>query len=88
MRALIWGTLALMTFSSEVHALTKNHLVTRLKYESEKKYYEVILLNQDGVFKSDDKFFKCLEKSLQEKKPAKISYEAMGLKITDCSNEP
>ena len=51
---------------------------------SEKKYYETSLRLMAGVYKADEKFVNCLQKSLENKKTAKITYEAMGLKITNC----
>ena len=66
--------------------LVKDFEVTGLKYNDQKKYYEVSFVLMAGVYKADEKFFKCLQKSLETKKTAKVTYEPMGLKITGCEN--
>ena len=79
--------LLLIALPAEAITITSKHVVKGLIYDSEKKQYDVFLLNQDGIFVADDKFFKCMEKSLQNKKFAQISYDSKDLKITACLNE-
>lgn len=79
--------LFLIALPAEAITITSKHVVKGLIYDSEKKQYDVFLLNQDGIFVATDKFFKCMEKSIQNKKPAQISYDSKNLKITACLNE-
>ncbi|MBC7714768.1 MAG: hypothetical protein H7177_15585 [Rhizobacter sp.] len=78
--------LFLVVFSSSAFSktLTHDYQVTGLTFNAEKKYYEVTFVIEAGIYKADEKFFKCLQKSLEKKKLAKVTYEPMGLKITDC----
>lgn len=77
---------AAIVFSSNCFAmtLTKDLVTTGLRYNSEKKYYETSFVLMAGVYKADEQFFKCLQTSLEKKKPAKVTFEPMGLKITAC----
>lgn len=72
-------------YSLSAWGITKDYEVNRLQYNREKKNYDVYFVNQDGVFISDDVHYKCLEKSLKEKKKVKISYEMKNLKVTECA---
>lgn len=76
----------IVMFSTAVHAkpITMDFVATKLSYNSEKKYYEITFQMMAGIYKADEKFLKCLQKSLQNKKEVKVSYEPMGLIITDC----
>ncbi len=82
------AALLLVSFSLYAKTDTENYIVKSLRYDTDKKRYDVILSNQDGIFTSEDKYYKCLEKSLMDKKSAKITYNLSNLKITDCSNLP
>ncbi len=75
-----------LLFSHYVYAkpITMDFVTTKLSYNAEKKYYETTFQMMAGIYKADEKFFKCLQKSLQTKKEIKVSYEPMGLMITDC----
>lgn len=75
-------------FSLSAMAITRDFKVTRLQYDTDKKIYDIVFLNQDGIFISGDDHYKCLEKSLKEKKAVKISYDMKNLKVTACSDLP
>ena len=60
--------------------------VRRLNFNSEKNYYEVSFNEMAAVYKSDKKFLKCLQDSLDSKKTAKIIYLGRELSITNCEN--
>lgn len=74
----------LFAAKAEAMTLTKDFVTTRLKYNDAKKVYDVDFLNQAGIYKADDKDFSCLQGSLKSKKPVKVTFDPMGLKITDC----
>lgn len=78
--------ISVIVFSSNSFAmtLTKDFVTTSLRYNTGKKYYETSFVLMAGVYKADEKFFKCLQTSLEKKKPAKVTFEPMGLKITAC----
>lgn len=78
--------LALFSLSAmaSTNTLTENFVVTKISLNHEKKYYEVSFVLMAGVYKADKEFVNCLQKSLESKKPAKVTYEAMGLKLTKC----
>lgn len=79
-------TLFCFLFAANVEAmtLTKDFVATRLKYNEAKKVYDVDFLNQAGIYKAEDKDFPCLQGSLKSKKPVKVTFDPMGLKITGC----
>ncbi len=66
--------------------LTKEFLTTSLKFNEEKKYYETTFVLMAGIYKANEKDFKCLQKSLETKLSARVTYEPMGLKVTKCEN--
>jgi hypothetical protein len=66
--------------------LTGKFITLQLKYNQEQKYYETSFSQKAGVYKADDKFFKCLQNSLESKKIVNVTYQAMGLKIIGCDN--
>ena len=70
--------------SAKNPVLKEELVVTKIKHNDEKKYYEISLTLMAGVYKADEKLVGCLQKSLEKRMPAKISYEAMGLKILSC----
>lgn len=87
MRTLLASLLIAASTSAMGMTLTKDFVVTRLKYNEAKKVYEVDFLNQAGVYKGDDKNFSCLQSSLKSNKPAHVTFDPMGLKITECTNK-
>ncbi len=86
MKKLIIGLMLCFSFSAfaKKPLITDNFVVTKIILNEEKKYYETSLELMAGIYKADESFVKCLQKSLEKKKAAKITYEAMGLKITSC----
>lgn len=61
-------------------------VTTKLSYNTQKKYYETTFQMMAGIYKAEEKFFKCLQKSLHSKKEIKVSFEPMTLMITDCKD--
>lgn len=87
MKKIILLSLFLLSLSVNAaleNTITDNFIVTKVFLNKAKKHYEVSLTLMAGIYKADEKFVSCLQKSLESKKEAKITYEAMGLKITDC----
>lgn len=86
MKKIMLSMLVLYSFSvfAKKPLITDHFVVTKMSYNEEKKYYETSFELMAGIYKADEKFVKCLQKSLEIKKPAKVSYEAMGLKIMSC----
>lgn len=84
MKSLLFSFIFLFSDLVFAKPITMDFVTTKLSYKAEKKYYETTFQMMAGVYKAEDKFFKCLQKSLQTKKEVKVSYEPMGLMITDC----
>lgn len=84
MKFLIATLLMALSFNSFAMTLTKDFVVTRLKYNDEKKVYDVDFINQAGIYIGNDTVFPCLQKSLKSNKAVKVTFEPMGLKITAC----
>lgn len=79
------SALFLTALSFQVYAgLKKEFKVTKLIFDEQKKTYLVHFENQAGVYKADEKFFKCLSESLESKKAFKIEFRPMGLTIMAC----
>lgn len=74
----------LFSFTAFSGVIKKSFTVTKLRYNSDKKYYDVDFLNQAGIYKADEKWFKCLQQSLEKKLAAKVEFNPMGLKISNC----
>lgn len=74
----------LVAAHAQAMTLTKDFVTTRLKFNDAKKVYDVDFLNEAGIYKAEDKFFSCLQSSLKSKKPVKVTYDPIGLKLTDC----
>ena len=65
--------------------LTKKLQVTRISYNKDLKNYDVMFELRSGIYHSSEVHLKCLQKSIDNKSPVSIEYEAMGLKIVKCS---
>ena len=76
--------LGLSLNATAASTLTKNLVATKVKYNEAKKYYEVSFTLMAGIYKADEKFLKCFEGSIESKKPVAVTYEPMGLKVTNC----
>jgi len=83
---LILITLAL-TVSSNSWAmnLTKKLQVTRIKFNEEKKNYDVSFQIRSGIYHADESHLKCLQASIEKKIEVNVEFEAMGLKIVKCT---
>lgn len=84
MKTTIVLSLIFLSLNSFGMTLTKDFVVTRLKYDEVKKIYDVDFINQAGIYKGGDDVFPCLQKSLKSNKAAKVTFDPMGLKITEC----
>ena len=65
--------------------ITMDFTVTKITYNEERKYYETKFIMMAGIYKAEEKYLKCLQSSLRNKKEVEVSYEPMGLIISDCS---
>lgn len=66
--------------------LTKKLQVTRIKFNEEKKNYDVSFQVRSGVYHSDKSHIKCLQSSIEKKVEVNVEFEAMGLKIVKCTS--
>ena len=82
---LLFSTLFSLTGLAADNTITEDFVVTKIRLNNEKKLYEISFTLAAGIYKSDKEFVECLQKSLATKKPAKVTYQAMGLKITKCN---
>ncbi len=65
--------------------LTFDLTVRKINFNNEKKLYDISFNEMAAVYLADAKFLKCLQKSLDTKKAAKITYLGRELKLTECS---
>jgi predicted transglutaminase-like protease len=79
--------LALMT-STNIWAmnLTKKLQVTKIKFNEEKKNYDVSFQIRSGIYHADESHLKCLQSSIEKKVEVNVEFEAMGLKIVKCTS--
>ena len=65
--------------------LTHKLQVTLIKYDYEKKNYDISFALKAGVYHADKALLKCLQKSIEDKINVNVEYEAIGLKIIKCT---
>lgn len=83
---LLFLTLALtVTSNSWAMNLTKKFQVTRIYFNQEKKNYDVSFQIQAGIYHADEAHLKCLQSSVEKKVAVNVEFEAMGLKIVNCT---
>lgn len=77
----------LLTFSQATLAmnLTKKLQVISIKYNEEKKNYDISFSVRAGIYNSDESHLKCLQESIEKKIEVKVEFVALGLKIVKCN---
>ena len=65
---------------------TKKLQVTKIKFNEEKKNYDVSFQIRSGIYHADESHLKCLQSSVEKKVEVNVEFEAMGLKIVKCTS--
>lgn len=86
MKVLIMAMIISFSANSWAMNLVKKMQVTRIKYNEEKKNYDVSFQIKSGIYHADESQLKCLQKSIENKSEVNIEFEAMGLKIIKCTS--
>ncbi len=86
MKLILIALALIVSTNSWAMNLTKKLQVTKIRFNEEKKNYDVSFQIRSGIYHADESHLKCLQSSIEKKVEVSVEFEAMGLKIVKCTS--